>query len=138
MQGFKPRFGFTLIELMITVAVIAILASIALPSYRNYVLKSGRAEAKTALLEGAQVLERCFTRFSAYDAAGCATQRTAIDGELGENGKYQLDIDTITPTTFTLTATPKGGQTDDKCGTYTLTHTGARSVDGDDSLGDCW
>ena len=69
MIGRKKRSarGFTLIELMIVVAIIAIISAIAVPMYGNYVQKSRRTDAKAKLMEVAQSLERCFTQFSAYD-----------------------------------------------------------------------
>ncbi len=91
--------GFTLIELMIAAAIIAIIAAIAYPSYQDSVRKSRRVDAKAALLNAAQVLERCYTEKSTYKGAGCATTFTT------ENGYYTIAA-TINDRDFTLTATP--------------------------------
>lgn len=129
--------GFTLIELMIAIAILGILVGIALPSYQQYVLRSGRAEAKALLLEASQSLERCYTRDSAYNGDSCA-----LDGDTSrdsENGKYALSIGNLTATTFTLTATAQGGQTKDtECGNFTLDQSGLRGKSGDGDVNDCW
>ncbi|MDT8410199.1 MAG: type IV pilin protein [Wenzhouxiangellaceae bacterium] len=129
--------GFTLIELMIAVAILAIVMGIAIPSYSQWVLKSGRAEAKGALMQTAQALERCFTRFSAYDNAACGVS----DGQKinSENGKYEVTVNVGSATTFSLTAAPNGGQAKDtECGSFTLTQTGARTIGGSGTVDKCW
>ncbi len=134
--------GFTLIELMIAIAILAIILGIAIPSYTQWVLESGRTEAKTELYGAAQALERCYTRFSAYDADGCEDVRDGIDGRRSDNDKFELSLDAVDATTFTLTATPLGGQTKDTdCPSFALDETGQRQVDGGTEAADieeCW
>jgi len=133
---FASGRGFTLIELMITVAVIAILASIALPAYQNSVQKAGRSDGKTSLLSAAQAMERCFTTNNTY--TGCTVLPTS-----GE-GKYTLAVNIPAPgTTFTITATRAAGTSqanDNDCVTMSITQTGQRSATagggGDSTL--CW
>ncbi|GAA0576356.1 type IV pilin protein [Halomonas salifodinae] len=114
---------------MIAVAVVAILAAIAYPSYIRYVTESRRTEAKAILMETAGRLERCYTVSSDY--TGCVT--FPVDSE---NEVYEVSATTLTASTYTLSAVPQGAQAtrDTECGTFTLTQTGARGA-GDS---DCW
>lgn len=129
--------GFTLIELLIAMAVLGIVMAVAIPNYRQWVLESGRAEGKAILMQGAQTLERCFTRFSRYNDANCALG--AGDTLDSESGKYQLTVTAVNATTFNLSAAPQGGQAEDsKCGTLTLTSAGVRGISGTGVVADCW
>jgi len=131
------RAGFSLIELMVALAVLGIILGIAIPNYRQWVIESNRAEAKAVLMQGAQALERCFTRFNAYNDGNC-TFLGAVP-LLSETGKYQLTIDRVTDTEFDLSAAPQGGQTDDtECGTFELAHTGQRGVSTGTDPAECW
>jgi type IV pilus assembly protein PilE len=128
--------GFTLIELMITVAIVGILAMIALPSYESYVQRTRRAEAKTELSALAQRLERCFSQFGTYlTGTGCSVGAGPFTTP---EGYYSIAISNRSATTYTLTASPQGAQqADSKCGNFTLNHLGQRSASG--TLGAaCW
>ena len=125
--------GFTLIEIMIVIAIIGIIITIAAPSYTEYLKKGRRAEVVSLLSEQAQILERFYTKNNVY---------TGITGLSTGNDFY-----TITPTiadqTFLLTATRKAGTTmaTDKCGDFTLTNTGVRSMNKATTgltTKDCW
>lgn len=141
----KSCRGFSLIELMITVAIIAIVAGIAFPSYTSMVEKSRRADAKSALEEAAARQERVFVETGGYtnDVSKLVTND---DGKSSPEGYYVLSVAnagcsrTVNGATlyscFSLTATSAGSQTKDTdCKTFTITHTGAKSSTGG---GDCW
>jgi type IV pilus assembly protein PilE len=128
--------GFTLIELMITVVIIGILAAIAYPSYQEQVRKSRRADGKAMLMETAQQLERCYTRFAAYNNGGCGVVLPVDSSE----GFYAISAGNLTASAFTLNATPQGEQANDaKCGVLRLTNTGLQGSQGADSdANECW
>lgn len=134
-NGKRNQRGVTLLELMIVVVVVGLLAAIAYPSYQNQVRKTKRADGKAQLMETAQALERCYTRFGAYDAGGCGVV-LPVDSQ---DGHYEID-GVVNAGSFTLNATPQGPQADDtECGTLRLTHTGAQgSQGGDTDPNDCW
>ena len=106
---------------MITVAIIGILASIAIPGYQGSVMKSRRADAKGALLGYANTMERHFTVNNTYVGAPANTGTDYYDITVSTNPAATIN-------TYTLNATPKvdGPQAGDKCGTLTLTHTGVK------------
>lgn len=125
-RGRRAQRGVTLIELMIALIVLSILVSVAVPGYRQQVIRTHRAEAKELLLTDAAALERCFMNLNAYNAAGCPT---AFPRSVAE-GRYQLQA-TITAGTFTLSAVPQGLQANDsRCKTLTLNHQMVRGVSG--------
>ena len=128
-RDLKYQLGFTLIELMIVVAIIGILAAIAYPSYQQYVLRANRAEAQAVLTETAQFMERYFTTNGTY-VGGAVASVSAVSpkGASGTAIKYNITPATVTTaTTFTLTATPVNSQTADTCGTLTLSNTGVQT-----------
>lgn len=106
----RAQPGFTLVELMIVVAIVGILMSIAIPSYRSYILKSRRADALTALSQSQVILERCYAQSFSYNAA-CAG--LPVFPAASERGYYSVAMTNQTATTYTLTATPVGNQASD-------------------------
>lgn len=143
----QKQKGFTLIEVIIVVAIVGILAAIALPSYQNSVTKGRRVDAMAALQGLAQAMERHYMTTGAYTGAafgggnnGAPTifsTKSPIDGS---QTFYDLTIATAA-TTYTLTADPTNGQEGD--GNITLTQTGARAWDQDNdgayaATEDCW
>ncbi|CAN7742458.1 type IV pilin protein [Pseudorhodoferax sp. LjRoot39] len=131
--------GFTLIELMITVAIAAILVAIALPNYTEYVRRGARSEARAALLQAAQWMERAATARGTYPIE-TATDKEFPDGlKTTPSNRYDISLASADGRTFTLTAAPKGAQANDKCGSFTLTNTGVRGVTGvNETVQNCW
>lgn len=128
----KKNRGFTLLELMIVVVMIAILAAIALPTYTEQIHKSRRAQAKADLAELAQMMERNFTMTRDYtkDSTGATfalpftqSPRDASGGK----GYYDLTVNPLSTTSYTLVATPKNTQSPDRCGNLRLNSLGQKA-----------
>lgn len=146
MRGFEPHRarGVTLVELMIVIIVIAILASIAVPSYRNYVLRTHRTDATAALLKVRAAQERFFLQNNSYITAAAGLIQAPPGGfgfrtddgvnAVTEHGYYQLGVglDPTAPAgvpSFQVSAVPIGGQLDDTdCRTVTINDRGQRGA----------
>jgi type IV pilus assembly protein PilE len=130
----RPAPGFTLIELMVVVAVVAILASIAIPAYHDSVRKGRRGQAKADLVELAQTLERHYTVHGRYDTNrdGSAYALPFTSSPKTGTQNYTLAAAARTQTTFQLTATPVAGtdQARDVCGTLSIDHAGVKAATG--------
>ena len=152
--------GFTLIELMIAVAVLAVLAGIAIPNYTSYVNRSKRSAAKSVLLDAANQLERNYTTFGCYNktsvalcqSQGAGSAFTLTNAVAPTDGRAAYGItfaaSGATGQQFTLTATPCGtlgscpagseAFVDAECGALTLTQAGARGISGSSTVAACW
>lgn len=108
-----PTKGFTLIELLIVLVVIAILTTIAYPSYRTWILKSHRSDAMAILSQDQAIIERCYAQTFTYNGA-CASLPTFP--QTSPQGFYNITLTNRTATTYTLTAAATGTQTlDTEC-----------------------
>jgi len=140
--------GFTLIELMVTVAIVAIIAAIALPSYTNQVRKSRRVEARSALLDMAAREERYNTVNFVYsdvaDQLGYATALPLLVPSAVTQYYSVRPVLTTSPAGYLLTATPVGDQVNDACGAFTLSDLGVQALVVNGAAGsvaqvaDCW
>jgi type IV pilus assembly protein PilE len=133
--------GFTLIELMIVVAILGVLASIALPAYQQNVRSGARSEAQSLLVQVAASQERFYSDNNSYSTNANPLASPAVATVTSERGLYQVAVaacggGTIA-TCFVATATPQGNQTADSCTTLTITTTGLKGATGD-SAENCW
>jgi type IV pilus assembly protein PilE len=128
--------GFTLIELMMVVAVIGILAAIAFPSYQDSLRKGRRADAKAALLDLAQFTERSYTQNNTYSGITLPYNQTPRNG----TAYYALALASATTSTVSLTATPIVGspQASDACGTFSINEAGTKGASGALGVSQCW
>jgi type IV pilus assembly protein PilE len=128
--------GVTLIELLLVVSIVGILAAIAYPNYRAHVMRATRTEAKVALQQSAQALEKCFTRYMSYMDANCPSNATL--NRTTADGHYAISV-ARTANTFTLTAAPAAGQVGDtECGSFLLDEVGRQTITGTGVATTCW
>ena len=129
--------GFTLIELMITVAIVGIIVAVAYPSYQTFLQDSRRASAQADLVELGQWMERRMTVNGTYQATSVAMPALPFTSSPKNDANdvfYTLTV-AGNASQFTLTATPSGAQAADRCAVMTYTHQGAKGATGG---ADCW
>lgn len=133
-----PR-GFTLVELMITVAIVGILAVVAYPSLNGYIQKSRRTDAKTALLAVAQKMEQYRSLGNTYAGATLGASGVYANTK-SDNGYYALSFSVVpTQTVYTVQAVPQAGQATDACGTFSYDQAGNKMVSGGTlTASSCW
>ncbi|MEI6732650.1 MAG: type IV pilin protein [Comamonadaceae bacterium] len=135
MKRLRAR-GFTLIEVMIVVAIVSILAAVAWPSYKQHVVRAARVQAQAELLDLASLQEKVFLNSNGYSSSVTAAYNGSSSGGLGRtsgmtnDGRYALTlaVDSATPPqTFVLTATPVSGGTQVGDGTISVSESGSRT-----------
>lgn len=134
MKHTTRQLGFTLIEVLVAMACVAVLVTVAWPSYQGLLERSQRAQARTALLQAAHWLERAASANGNYPAStDIPANVLQVEGQ-----RYQIQV-TSSPQSYALSATPIGTQSADACGTLTLNHLGVRGVQGgSQTAAQCW
>ncbi|MEP1471487.1 MAG: type IV pilin protein [Halieaceae bacterium] len=147
----KPASGFTLIEVMIVVAILAILTAIGLPAYQDFVLKSNRTAGRGVLLDVASRQEQYFINNRQYTDSltdlGYTSDPFYVNNQAdrssssGGDAIFQIDLTLLTATTYTVKAEAISGSVqarDAKCTSFTLSGAGAKTNTGSGSVSDCW
>ena len=142
-SGLDTSHGFTLIELMVAIAIVGILAAVAIPGYQSYVMRTHRGHAEACLTEQAQFMERVYTINLRYDQnAGVATALPATQCRTDLAARYTLSFPNAQPTQrgYVVQAVPQGTQAsgDTACGTLTITQAGVKGISGTSTVAACW
>jgi len=141
-KGVRRQPGFTLLELLITLAIVVVLGMIAITSYSRYTQRAHRVEAKEALLKIGQQQERHYTTHHRYLVGDTALQRFNGGRDVTSGGRYTLEV-SGSDSAYTVTAQAMGAEAlrDRQCRRFTLDHTGrqtATAADGKTTTAECW
>jgi type IV pilus assembly protein PilE len=132
----RHQAGVTLIELMLVMVIIAVLGGIAVPAYKQYVVKSNRGAAKACMAEYAQFMERYYTTNMSYAGAAPGSLGCATESKLDQNYSFSVSVNVNSPRIYSVTATPVNAQAsrDTSCATLTLDQAGTRTP----TTAGCW
>lgn len=133
----KKQYGFTLMELMITIAIVGIISSIAVGTYTSYIMSSKRTDGRAALQLSASTLEKCRAMYGVYNSANCSILNGATI--LSTEGLYDIKV-VSAASSYTLTASPSSGSSqakDSLCTSIILNHLGQQTGT-PASTNDCW
>ncbi len=128
----RPLPGFTLIELMIVLAIVVILVAVAVPSYGGYLKKGRRAEAQAYLQALAMRQQQFLVDTRSY--ASLATLAVPMPSSVADNYTVSVRTDAGPPPAFTVTAVPKGSQASERCGTLSIDQAGTKGA----AVSGCW
>ena len=131
--------GFSLLEILIVMVILAIIVSIAIPTYSREIIKTRRSDAQTALLNLAALMEHYYLEHHSYLGASIGNHSTISLAKISAHGYYKLSITTPTAVTYQLTATPINTQSNDtQCRAFSIDQAGVKSVSGTASVEQCW
>jgi type IV pilus assembly protein PilE len=135
--------GVTLMELLTVIVILGVISAVAVPSYRNYLVRTNRSDAKSALMQIQANQEKFYIQNNEYtDDLATKSPNGLGMAELTANRYYRLNVDVDDDGQgYTATATPteEGGQDDDKqCGTFSINDAGVRDVTGTSDMAFCW
>ena len=132
--------GFTLVEIMVVMAIVAILAGVAIPAYLQSLARGYRSEARATLVSAAQWMERWRTERGTYQDGGNPPALPPGLDRSPPTGNQRYNVTVVTPAAnqYTLSAVPIGSFANDACGTLTLNNTGLRTRTGTEVIETCW
>lgn len=125
-NDYKRKQGFTLLELVIAMAIVGVLVSIAYPAYKQYVVTSRRSDARNSLINAQIALEKCYSRYFKYDS-----ECSDLDNfpRTSSHGFYTIQLSKLTATSYSLTAFPRGSQKEDThCANIAINHVDAKTA----------